>query len=270
MMYLKQFPDICREMGFAVKEDFKIVTLSIPDIHYSIDINKKLFLEDLELMLDSYSEECEAIAISEADDTGMFQTEVNACHQHAEYLEVVLEKLLDKLRKEVEKARLYSASCYNFPIVMKQIDTSCYKAYALAKSNDEFLVQEYIIDLDDVGRNDEKKIRAQFEELFKRASVVDSYRLLAELSIEVGYFVPPCGILFKKIVDAMSYIKAKTGVDLKVVRPDKTNLDMIRTVDKFHLAMLLSHIRANSKDYPTSTTDWCEWLDKNWNAILCV
>ena len=72
------------------------------------------------------------------------------------------------------------------------------------------------------------------------------------------------------MADAMSYIKAKTGVDLKVVRPDKTNLDMIRTVDKFHLAMLLSHIRANSKDYPTSTTGWCEWLDKNWNAILCV
>ena len=152
MMYLKQFPDICREMGFAVKEDFKIVTLSIPDIHYSIDINKKLFLEDLELMLDSYSEECEAIAISEADDTGMFQTEVDACHQHAEYLKAVLEKLLDKLRKEVEKARLYSASRYNFLIVMKQIDTSCYKAYAPAKSNDGFMVQEYIIDLDDIGK----------------------------------------------------------------------------------------------------------------------
>lgn len=270
MMYLKQFPDICREMGFAVKEDFKIVTLSIPDIHYSIDINKKLFLEDLELMLDSYSEECEAIAISEADDTGMFQTEVDACHQHAEYLKAVLEKLLDKLRKEVEKARLYSASCYDFPIVMKQIDASCYKAYALAKSNNGFLVQEYIIDLDDIGKSDEKKIHAQFEELFKRASVIDSYRLLAELSIEVGYFVPPCGIPFKKMADALSYIKAKTGVDMKVVQADKTNLDMIRTMDKFHLALLLSHIRTNNKDYPDTTTGWCEWLDKNWNAILCI
>lgn len=270
MMYLKQFPDICREMGFAVKEDFKIVTLSIHDIHYSIDINKKLFLEDLELMLDSYSEECEAIAISEADDTGMFQTEVDACHQHAEYLKAVLEKLLDKLRKEVEKARLYSASRYNFPIVMKQIDTSCYKAYAPAKSNDGFMVQEYIIDLDDIGKSDENKIRTQFDELFQKTNAADSYRLLAELAIEVGYFDPACGIFFKSMGDAVSYIKAKTGVDLKVVQPDKTNLDMIRTVDKFHLAMLLSHIRANSKDYPTSTTDWCEWLDKNWNAILCV
>ena len=270
MMYLKQFPDICREMGFAVKEDFKIVTLSIPDIHYSIDINKKLFLEDLELMLDSYSEECEAIAISEADDTGMFQTEVDACHQHAEYLKAVLEKLLDKLRKEVEKARLYSASRYNFPIVMKQIDTSCYKAYAPAKSNDGFMVQEYIIDLDDIGKSDENKIRAQSEELFKKASAVDSYRLLAELSIEVGYFVPDCGIPFRKIEDALSYIKAKTGVALKIVMADKTNLDMIRIMDKFHLAMLLNHICASSKDYPATTTDWCEWLEGNWNTIISL
>lgn len=267
MMYLKQFPDICREMGFAVKEDFKIVTLSIHDIHYSIDINKKLFLEDLELMLDSYSEECEAIAISEADDTGMFQTEVDACHQHAEYLKAVLEKLLDKLRKEVEKARLYSASRYNFPIVMKQIDTSCYKAYAPAKSNDGFMVQEYIIDLDDIGKSDENKIRAQFEELFKKASVVDSYRLLAELAIEVGYFVPACGIFFKSMGDAVSYIKTKTDVDMTIVQSDKTNLEMIRTMDKFHLAMLLSHIRANSKDYPSTTTSWCEWLGNNWNSM---
>lgn len=36
MMYLKQFPDICREMGLTVKENSKIVTLSIPDIRYSI------------------------------------------------------------------------------------------------------------------------------------------------------------------------------------------------------------------------------------------
>lgn len=267
MMYLKQFPDICREMGFAVKEDFKIVTLSIPDIHYSIDINKKLFLEDLELMLDSYSEECEAIAISEADDTGMFQTEVDACHQHAEYLKAVLEKLLDKLRKEVEKARLYSASRYNFPIVMKQIDTSCYKAYAPAKSNDGFMVQEYIIDLDDIGKSDENKIRAQSEELFKKASVVDGYRLLAELSIEVGYFVPACGISFKSMGDAVSYIKTKTDVDMTIVRSDKTNLEMIRTLDKFHLAMLLNHICADSKNRPSSTTGWCEWLGNNWNSM---
>lgn len=36
MMYLKQFPDICREMGLAMKENSKIVTLSVPDICYSI------------------------------------------------------------------------------------------------------------------------------------------------------------------------------------------------------------------------------------------
>ena len=139
MMYLKQFPDICREMGFDVEEKAKIVTLRVTDINYSIDINKKLFLEDLELILDSYSEVREAIAIFEAktksgkydnldatelqklkcvfdkawetgrlkDDTGMFQTEVDTCHQHAEYLKAVLEKLLEKLKKEVDKARLY-------------------------------------------------------------------------------------------------------------------------------------------------------------------
>lgn len=267
MMYLKQFPDICREMGFAVKKDFKIVTLSIPDIHYSIDINKKLFLEDLELMLDSYSEECEAIAISEADDTGMFQTEVDACHQHAEYLKAVLEKLLDKLRKEVEKARLYSASRYNFLIVMKQIDTSCYKAYAPAKSNDGFMVQEYIIDLDDIGKSDEKKIRAQFDELFQRTNTADSYRLLAELSIEIGYFAPVCGIFFKTMGDAVSYIKTKTDVDMTIVQSDKTNLEMIRTLDKFNLAMLLNHICADSKNRPSSTTGWYEWLGNNWNFM---
>lgn len=43
MMYLKQFPDICREMGFDVEEKAKIVTLRVTDINYSIDINKKLF-----------------------------------------------------------------------------------------------------------------------------------------------------------------------------------------------------------------------------------
>lgn len=267
MMYLKQFPDICREMGFDVEEKAKSVTLSVTDINYSIDINKKLFLEDLELMLDSYSEECEAIAISEADDTGMFQTEVDACHQHVEYLKAVLEKLLDKLRKEVEKARLYSASRYDFPIVMKQIDASCYKAYAPAKSNDGFMVQEYIIDLDDIGKSDENKIRAQFDELFQRTNTADSYRLLAELSIEVGYFVPVCGIFFKKMGDAVSYIKTKTDVDMTIVQSDKTNLEMIRTLDKFHLAMLLNHICADSKNCPSSTTGWCEWLGNNWNSM---
>lgn len=267
MMYLKQFPDICREMGFDVEEKAKIITLRIADINYSIDINKKLFLEDLELMLDSYNEECEAIAISEADDTGMFQTEVDACHQHAEYLKAVLEKLLDKLRKEVEKARLYSASRYNFLIVMKQIDTSCYKAYAPAKSNDGFMVQEYIIDLDDIGKSDEKKIRAQFDELFQRTNTADSYRLLAELSIEIGYFAPVCGIFFKTMGDAVSYIKTKTDVDMTIVQSDKTNLEMIRTLDKFHLAMLLNHICADSKNCPSSTTGWCEWLGNNWNSM---
>lgn len=134
MMYLKQFPDICREMGFDVEEKAKTITLRITDINYSIDINKKLFLEDLELILDSYSEVREAIAIFEAktksgkydnldatelqklkcvfdkawetgrlkDDTGMFQAEVDTCHQHAEYLKAVLEKLLEKLKKEVD------------------------------------------------------------------------------------------------------------------------------------------------------------------------
>lgn len=267
MMYLKQFPDICREMGFDVEEKAKTVTLRVTDINVNYSINKKLFLEDLELMLDSYSEECEAIAISEADDTGMFHTEVDACHQHAEYLKAVLEKLLDKLRKEVEKARLYSASRYDFPIVMKQIDASCYKAYALAKSNNGFLVQEYIIDLDDIGKNDEKKIRAQFDELFQRTNTADSYRLLAELSIEIGYFAPVCGIFFKTMGDAVSYIKTKTDIDMTIVQSDKTNLEMIRTLDKFNLAMLLNHICADSKNRPSSTTGWYEWLGNNWNSM---
>ena len=306
MMYLKQFPDICREMGLTVKENSKIVTLSIPDIRYSIDINKKLFLEYLELAVDSFDEVHEAIAIFEAevdagklndmdaddlqrlrsifekaketgrlkDDTGLFQTEVGFCAQHAECLEVVLEKLLEKLKKEVEKARLYSASRYGFPIVMKQIDISCYKAYTLAKSNDGALVREYIIDFDD-RENGEKKspaippLRAQFDELFRKTSVVDSYRLLAELSIEVGYFTPARVIPFTKMSAALSYIKAKTGVDLEIVRSGKTNIEMIRTLDKFHLATLLNHVRTNSKDYPATTTDWCEWLDGNWNTIIC-
>jgi hypothetical protein len=73
MMYLKQFPDICREMGLAMKENSKIVTLSVPDICYSIAINKKLFLEDLELVVDSFDDVHEAIAIFEADvDAGKF------------------------------------------------------------------------------------------------------------------------------------------------------------------------------------------------------
>lgn len=299
MMYLKQFPDICREMGFDVEEKAKIVTLSVTDINYSIDINKKLFLEDLELILDSYSEVREAIAIFEAetksgkydnldatelqklkcvfdkawetgrlkDDTGMFQTEVDTCHQHAECLKAVLEKLLEKLKKEVEKARLYSSSSHYFPIVMKQIDASCYKAYVPTKSNNGFIVQEYILDLNDIGKNDEKKIRAQFDELFQKTNAADSYRLLAELSIEVGYFVPVCGILFKTMGDAVSYIKTKTDIDMTIVQSDKTNLEMIRTLDKFHLAMLLNHICADSKNWPSSTTGWCEWLNSNWNFM---
>lgn len=299
MMYLKQFPDICREMGLTVNENSKIVTLSIPDICYSIAINKKLFLEDLELVVDSFNDVHEAIVIFEAevnagkfndmdtdnlqrlqsifekaketgrlkDDTGLFQTEVGFYAQHAECLKAVLEKLLEKLKKEVDKARFYSTSSHNFPIVMKQIDASCYKAYVPTKSNNGFIVHEYIFDLDDIGKNDEQKIRAQFDELFQETNAADSYRLLAELAIEVGYFVPACGIFFKSMDDAVSYIKAKTGVDLKVVQPDKTNLDMIRTVDKFHLAMLLNHICADSKNRPSSTTGWCEWLGNNWNSM---
>lgn len=299
MMYLKQFPDICREMGLTVNENSKIVTLSIPDICYSIAINKKLFLEDLELVVDSFNDVHEAIVIFEAevnagkfndmdtdnlqrlqsifekaketgrlkDDTGLFQTEVGFYAQHAECLKAVLEKLLEKLKKEVDKARFYSTSSHDFPIVMKQIDASCYKAYVPTKSNNGFIVHEYIFDLDDIGKNDEQKIRAQFDELFQKTNASDSYRLLAELAIEVGYFVPACGIFFKSMGDAVSYIKAKTGVDLKVVQPDKTNLDMIRTVDKFHLAMLLNHICADSKNRPSSTTGWCEWLGNNWNSM---
>lgn len=293
-------PDICREMGFTVNEDAKIITLSISDIQYSININKKLFLEDFELILDSYSEVWGAIAIFEAktkagkydnldatelqklkcvfdkafetgrlkDDTGVFQTEVDACYRHAECLKAVLEKLLEKLKKEVEKTRLYSSSSHDFPIVMKQVDASCYKAYVPTKSNNGFIVQEYIFDLDDIGKNDEKKIRAQYEELFQKTNVADSYRLLAELAIEVGYFVPACGVFFKSMDDVVSYIKMKTGVDLKIVRSDKTNLEMIRTLDKFHLAMLLNHICADSKNRPSSTTGWCEWLDNNWNFMI--
>lgn len=299
MMYLKQFPDICREMGLTVNENSKIVTLSIPDICYSIAINKKLFLEDLELVVDSFNDVHEAIVIFEAevnagkfndmdtdnlqrlqsifekaketgrlkDDTGLFQTEVGFYAQHAECLKAVLEKLLEKLKKEVDKARFYSTSSHDFPIVMKQIDASCYKAYVPTKSNNGFIVHEYIFDLDDIGKNDEQKIRAQFDELFQKTNAADSYRLLAELAIEVGHFVPACGIFFKSMGDAVSYIKAKTGVDLKVVQPDKTNLDMIRTVDKFHLAMLLNHICADSKNRPSSTTGWCEWLGNNWNSM---
>ena len=54
-----------------------------------------------------------------------------------------------------------------------------------------------------------RKIRAQFNELFQKTNAADSYRLLAELAIEVGYFVPACGIFFKKMGDAVSYIKTK-------------------------------------------------------------
>lgn len=135
------------------------------------------------------------------------------------------------------------------------------------KSNNGFIVQEYIFDLDDIGKNNEQKIRAQFNELFQKTNAADSYRLLAELAIEVGYFVPACGIFFKKMGDAVSYIKTKTDVDMTIVQSDKTNLEMIRTLDKFHLAMLLNHICADRKNCPSSTTDWCEWLGNNWNSM---
>ena len=89
MMYLKQFPDICREMGFDVEEKEKIVTLCVTDINCSININKKLFLEDLELALDSYSEVCVAIAVFEAetksgkyDNTGL--TGADITHENEE------------------------------------------------------------------------------------------------------------------------------------------------------------------------------------------
>ena len=117
MMYLKQFPDICREMGFDVeeKQNHNLAHYRHQLLHRH---QQKPLLEDLELILDSYSEVREAIAIFEAktksgkydnldatelrklkcvfdkawetgrlkDDTGMFQTEVDTCHQHAEYL----------------------------------------------------------------------------------------------------------------------------------------------------------------------------------------
>lgn len=140
-------------------------------------------------------------------------------------------------------------------------------AFVPTKSNNGFIVQEYIFDLNDIGKNDEKKIRAQFDELFQRTNTADSYRLLAELSIEVGYFVLVCGIFFKKMGEAVSYIKTKTDVDMTIVQSDKTNLEMIRTLDKFHLAMLLNHICADSKNCPSSTTGWCEWLGNNWNFM---
>ena len=47
MMYLKQFPDICREMGFDVEEKGKIRNLERSDINYSIDINKNSFWRTL-------------------------------------------------------------------------------------------------------------------------------------------------------------------------------------------------------------------------------
>ena len=54
---------------------------------------------------------------------------------------------------------------------------------------------------------------------------------------------------------------------MTIVQSDKTNLEMIRTLDKFHLAMLLNHICADSKNCPSSTTGWCEWLGNNWNSM---
>lgn len=120
MMYLKQFPDICREMGFDVEEKAKTITLRITDINYSIDINKKLFLEDLELILDSYSEVREAIAIFEAKTKSGKYDNLDATE---------LQKLKCVFDKAWETGRLKD-------------DTG--------------------IDLNDIGKNDEKKIRAQF------------------------------------------------------------------------------------------------------------
>lgn len=140
--------------------------------------------------------------------------------------------------------------------------------YAPTKSNNGFIVQEYILDLNDIGKNDEKKIRAQFDELFQKTNTADSYRLLAELSIEIGYFSPVCGIFFETMGDAVSYIKTKTDVDMTIVQSDKTNLEMIRTLDRFNLAMLLNHICADSKNRPSSTTGWYEWLGNNWNFMI--
>ena len=65
----------------------------------------------------------------------------------------------------------------------------------------------------------------------------------------------------------ISNIKTKTDIDMTIVQSDKTNLEMIRTLDKFHLAMLLNHIYADSKNWPSSTTGWCEWLNSNWNFM---
>lgn len=161
---------------------------------------------------------------------------------------------------------LLSARLWRVHTGIPGADAAC-SAYVPTKSNNGFIVQEYIFDLNDIGKNDEKKIRAQFDELFQRTNTADSYRLLAELSIEVGYFVPVCGIFFKKMGDAVSYIKTKTDVDMTIVQSDKTNLEMIRTLDKFHLAMLLNHICADSKNCPSSTTGWCEWLGNNWNSM---
>ena len=90
---------------------------------------------------------------------------------------------------------------------------------------------------------------------------------MAELSIEIGYFAPVCGIFFKTMGDAVSYIKTKTNVDMTIVQSDKTNLEMIRTLDKFNLAMLLNHICTDSKNRPSSTTGWYEWLGNNWNFM---
>lgn len=166
------------------KKKAKTITLRITDINYSININKKLFLEDLELILDSYSEVREAIAIFEAKTKSGKYDNLDATE---------LQKLKCVFDKAWETGRLK----------------------------------------DDTGR----------------------------------YFVPVCGIFFKRMDDAISYIKTKTDVDMTIVRSDKTNLEMIRTLDKFHLAMLLNHICADSKNCPSSTTGWCEWLGNNWNFM---
>ena len=53
---------------------------------------------------------------------------------------------------------------------------------------------------------------------FQRTNTADSYRLLAELSIEVGYFVPGLRNFFQKMGEAVSYIKTKADVDMTIVQ----------------------------------------------------
>lgn len=80
----------------------------------------------------------------------------------------------------------------------------------------------------------------------------------------------------QKFVEKFGSTKAcETGVTKEAVASAMCNPaalvalmhEMIRTLDKFHLAMLLNHICADSKNCPSSTTGWCEWLGNNWNSM---